>query len=334
MTTVILMLVMMCVLIIPHEFGHFITAKACGVQVNEFSVGMGPLIYQKQKGETLYSLRLVPFGGYCAMEGENEESDNPRSFNNKPAWKKLIIVSAGAIMNVLIAVVIMSAIVTYGGYATNTIGEVDAGSPASAAGIVAGDTIIEVNGNSVDSWEGVIENLSVNQGEPIDLTLLRDSEPKEITVTPILSEDERWIIGIRTKPSHNVFVCTWLGMKTTWNLNKMLLTSFKDMFTHGVGKDDIAGPVGMASVVSESAKAGFINYIYFLALISLNLAIINILPFPALDGGRIVFIIIRKVTGNMITDDIEGYVHAFGMVILLVLFVIVTWNDIMRLFFR
>lgn len=335
--TIILMILLMCVLIIPHEFGHFITAKACGVQVNEFSIGMGPLLYQKQRGETMYSLRLVPIGGYCAMEGENEESDNPRSFNNKPALAKIAVVLAGAFMNILIAVVIITGIIMYSGYATNYIGSVMENSPAMEAGIMADDKIVEINGSEIKSWDDVIiafDGVESDKEQAVDIKVNRAGEIKEFSVVPELNDEDRYVIGITTRPGRNIFRCAWYGVQSTWALNMELISSIRSMFADGIGKDDVTGPVGMAQVVNQSAKVGIINYVYLLALISLNLALINLLPFPALDGGRFIFIIIRKITGNMISDNVEGYVHAAGMVILLALFVIVTWNDIMRLFFR
>lgn len=333
MLTAILTVVLFCVMIIPHEFGHFITAKACGVQVNEFSMGMGPLLWQRQKGETLYSLRLIPIGGYCAMEGENEESDNPRAFNNKKAWQKLAVLLAGALMNILIALLVMIITVTSLGMATNTIGEVTDSGPAAAAGIRAGDRILSVNGHNISDWsELAAEISSVQAGDSVNVIVMREGTELPFDVVTAEAEDGRPVIGIQTKLSHNPFKGVKYGAIATWDMNRVLIDSFKQLITGKVGADEISGPVGIVSLVGQTTQYGWTSFLYLVALISLNLAIINLLPFPALDGGRILFVLIRKVTGNMITDDIEGRVHALGMVLLLALFVFVTWNDISKLF--
>lgn len=333
MLTAILTVVLFCIMIIPHEFGHFITAKLCGVQVNEFSMGMGPALYQKQRGETLYSVRAVPIGGYCAMEGENEESGNPRAFNNKNGAQKILILAAGAIMNILVAILIMIILVTMIGVATTTLDKVTKNSPAASAGLKAGDRITAVNGKDTDDWSEVVSGISVvKKGESMTVTVLRNGSDQTFKVTPeYSSKEKRMTVGIQCRVSHNIFPCAKQGVIATWNLNKMMLKSFKMLFTGKLTRNDVSGPVGMVSLVNQSAHYGAVSFLYLAALICLNLAVINLLPFPALDGGRILFVIIRKVTGSMITDEIEGRVHLIGMSLLMAFFVLITWNDIARL---
>ncbi len=333
MLTAILTILLFLILITPHEFGHFIVAKLCGVQVNEFAIGMGPAIWQKQKGETLYSIRAIPLGGYNAMEGENEESDNPRAFNNKSVPQKLAVLFAGAGMNVIVAIILLSFSISASGIVMQPLELVREGSPAEAAGLQAGDTITAINGTPTDSWSDVVTGIDgCEAGVPMEVEVRRGKETFTTTLVPEIGEDGRTVIGIQATISHSVLLGFRYGVPATWEMNKLMLESFVSMFRNGVSKDDVSGPVGIVTLVNETSQYGISSFLYLAALISLNLAIINLLPFPALDGGRIIFVIIRKITGNMITDKIEGYVHMVGMVLLLTLFLFITWNDISRLF--
>ncbi len=333
MLTAILTIVLFCIMIIPHEFGHFAVAKLCGVQVNEFSMGMGPLLFQKQKGETLYSVRLFPIGGYCAMEGEDEESENPRAFGNKNALQKIAVLLAGAAMNVLTAILIMIIAMTAMGIPTNTLDSVVKNSPAYEAGIQSGDTVVAVNQQKTDSWSDVVEAIDKSKkGESITMTVERNGKNKSCTVTPTYSKkDKRMMVGIACKQKHSLISGIKYGVIATGNLNKLMMQSLKMLFTGKLSKDDVSGPVGMVSIVNRTATMGVVPYLYLAAIICLNLAYINLLPLPALDGGRILFVIIRKITGNRITDNMEGYVHLAGMVLLIVFTIFITWNDIMKL---
>jgi regulator of sigma E protease len=332
--TAILTVVLFCVMIIPHELGHFVAAKAVGVQVNEFSMGMGPLLFQRQKGETLYSVRLLPIGGYCAMEGEDEACSNPRAFGNRKWWEKILVLVAGAAMNVLTALLVMIITVTAIGIPNNSLGTVTADMPAAKAGLQTGDVITAVNGTETSSWNDVVNAISdAKEGEALSITYERDQQSKTISVTPTYSEeDQRYVVGITCGRSHNLWGGIRYGAIGTWNLNKLMFQSFGMLLTGGVGADDITGPVGMVSLVNQTQSIGATSYMYLVALVCLNLAFINLLPLPALDGGRIVMVLIRKITGSWITDNIEGKIHLAGMLLLLGIFVMVTWNDIVRLF--
>ncbi len=328
--TIIYAVILFVLLIFPHELGHFLVAKAVGVTVNEFSFGMGPALFQKEKGETLYSIRLVPIGGYCAMEGENETSDNSRAFNNKPGWAKISVLLAGSAMNVLIAVVSLSLVMGVIGTATTTIEQVISGSPAYEAGIQPGDEILAADGKAVESWTDLTE--IVGSGKEVSLTAERDGRQMDFLITPEKGEDGRHIIGITSKVSHNAFTAVSNGAKATWSMTKLLFDSVGQLITGKVSADEVSGPVGIITMAGETAQYGFTYFGYLVALISLNLALVNMLPLPALDGGRILFVFIRAVTGKMISDDLEGKIHGAGMVMLLALMILITWNDITRLF--
>lgn len=329
--TLIYALLIFCLLIFFHELGHFTLAKLCGVKVNEFSLGMGPAVLKKQKGETLYSLRAFPIGGFCAMEGEDEESEDERAFNKKAAWQKALIVVAGAAMNLLLAIVIMSAISFYAGTSTTTIDTVQDGAPAQIAGIESGDTIVAVDGKEVNEWSDVYTFIEECEEETVQITLVKKDGSEKTVVSGVIDDGTgRNIIGITSKTERHFIASVKTGVKNTWALGASMLDVLRQLVTGGVSASELSGPVGIVAVVNDTVSLGFMYIAYLTALISLNLAIMNMLPFPALDGGRLVFIIIRAVTGKAITDEIEGKVHFAGIVVLLMLMVYVTWNDIIR----
>lgn len=335
MLTVILMVVLFVFLIFPHELGHFIAAKACNVKVNEFAFGMGPAIFKKQGKETIYSIRAIPLGGYCAMEGEDTEDsgDDPRAFNNKKWWQKIIILLAGAGMNILIAIIGMTLVAGIGGVITNTLESVTEGGPAYEAGIQAGDKVVAIEDVRTDSWYDVVDNLDreMVDGGPIRVTVKRGGEETTYTVTPQKGDDGNYKIGIEAKLDHNPALAVKNGVVSTFELTKALFGSLKELFKSKDALDQVSGPIGMAQIVSETSSYGGLFFVYLVAVISLNLAIFNLLPLPALDGGRIIFVFIRLITGKTISDSMEGKVHAVGMALLIALAVIIAGNDIFKL---
>ena len=329
--TVIYAVILFVMLIFPHELGHFTVAKAVGVKVNEFAFGMGPAIFQRQKGETLYSIRLIPIGGYCAMEGENEESESSRAFNNKPVWAKISVLLAGSAMNVLIAILAMTLVMGYIGTATTTIDEVQTGTPAYEAGLLSEDKVLSVNGPPIEKWNDIAA--AIGSGEDrLSITVERNGEEETFEMTPEKTEDGRYIIGVTSKVSHNALTAVSNGAKGTWSMTKGMFSALAQLVSGEVSTDELSGPVGIVSLVSETKNYGMIYFGYLVALISLNLALMNMLPLPALDGGRIIFVIIRKITGKMISDNLEGKIHGAGMILLFGFMIFVTWNDITRLF--
>lgn len=329
--TLIYAVIIFCMLIFVHELGHFITAKLCGVKVNEFAIGMGPAFFKRQRGETLYALRVFPIGGYCAMEGEDEDSDDERAFNNKPAWQRAIVLAAGSFMNLLTAILLMIIIAFYVGQATTTIDVVNENSPAYESGIMAGDEVIALNGTDLKEWTDLQTIVGKNEGEPVVFTVLRDGQEKEITVIPEYDkETDRSIVGVTPMKEHRPIASIGAGVANTWNMTVMMYDLLGQLITGDASAKELSGPVGIVYVVNDSAKMGLIYVVYLAALLSLNLAVINMLPFPALDGGRLIFLLIRKITGKRVTDEMEGKVHFIGIMLLMVLMVYVTWNDIVR----
>lgn len=327
--TIIYAIIMFCLLIFVHELGHFMAAKACGVKVNEFALGMGPAFFKKQKGETLYSLRILPIGGFCAMEGEDEESDDDRAFNKKPAWKRAIIVVAGAAMNLLLCMLILIIISMCTGTMTTTINKVADASPAANAGLRSGDEIMDIDGKPVEEWVDITTYINEAQGQA-RINIKRGEKRMSLVSELSQSEDGRQIIGIEPMRTHNPFIAIKAGTIGTWNMTKLMGKTIKQLFTGEVSTKELTGPVGIVYAVNDTVRYGITYLLYLTALISLNLAIVNMLPLPALDGGRFLFIIIRQFTGRAINDDMEGKIHFVGLMLLFVLMIYVTWNDIFR----
>ena len=314
--TIIYALLIICVLIFFHELGHFMAAKACGVKVNEFAIGMGPKVLKKQKGETLYSVRAFPLGGFCAMEGEDEDSQDERAFNRKSVWKKAIIIVAGAAMNLIIAIILMIAVNYMNGVPTTTISQVEENSPAYTAG-------------KINSWDDVqaVKN-AVNTRE---LNIKVQRKDTELNIKTTLKENDRnKIIGIVPVSEKNIVKAIANGPSATWNMAKSMYSGLYSLITGKVSAKELSGPVGIVYLINKGISRGFATVLYLTSLISLNLAIINMLPLPALDGGRLLMVIIRRLTGKAISSKVEGVIHAVGLGLLLLLTIYVTWNDIVR----
>lgn len=327
--TIIYALLIICVLIFFHELGHFMAAKACGVKVNEFAIGMGPKVLKKQKGETLYSVRAFPLGGFCAMEGEDEDSQDERAFNRKSVWKKAIIIVAGAAMNLIIAIILMIAVNYMNGVPTTTISQVEENSPAYTAGIQKGDKILSINDKKINSWDDVqaVKN-AVNTRE---LNIKVQRKDTEFNIKTTLKENDRnKIIGIVPVSEKNIVKAIANGPSATWNMAKSMYSGLYSLITGKVSAKELSGPVGIVYLINKGISRGFATVLYLTSLISLNLAIINMLPLPALDGGRLLMVIIRRLTGKAISSKVEGVIHAVGLGLLLLLTIYVTWNDIVR----
>ncbi len=329
MLTAIYAILVFCIIIFVHEFGHFAAAKACGIRVNEFALGMGPRLIHHKGKETEFSLRLLPIGGYNRIEGEDEDSDDPRAFNNASVWKRILVVVAGATMNFLTCILIL--IIVYGtvGFASTTVGEVMDGMPAAEAGLEAGDTILSIDGKTINAWTDV-QTYTQAGGDTLSVVVLRDGE--EITLSvPLIEEDGRKVMGIRSMIKHDLGPAIREGFTGTWSITKEMYAALAGLVTGKGSIDDVSGPVGIVSIISEQAKTGFLNVLYLTAIISLNLGIINLLPLPALDGGRLVFLIINLITGKRVSTKVESTVHATGMLLLLAFMAFIVVKDVIRL---
>lgn len=328
---IIAALIIFAVLVIVHEGGHFFTAKAVGIKVNEFAVGMGPLIFKKETKDTTYSIRAFPIGGYVAMEGENGDSDDERAFNNKPAWARALVVAAGPFMNFVLAVLVLGGMLTYmGTSATLTISEVPEGMPAYEAGIMEGDTIVSIEGREISDGEELKAELAAMDSEKESISLGVKSSDGESRICDVrITEDEQGnrVIGVIFQVRHNFLEGMAGGLKSSVAMEKQMLAALGDLVTGGAEEGDVVGPIGIVNIVDQSVQIGLLNVIYLLALLSLNLALVNILPFPALDGGRLLFIVIRKFTGKAISDELEAKIHLLGMFLLFSLMIFITLKD-------
>ncbi len=349
--SIIFAILLFSLLIFVHELGHFLAAKASGVQVNEFSMFMGPAIYKKQKGETLYAIRCIPIGGYCAMEGEDEDTDNPRSFQKAAWWKRLIILVAGSAMNFLAGLVLF-AVVYFPAqqFVTPIIAQIEEGCAlAGEYGIQVGDRILELDGEKIYVQGDFSMLLSLNGGDVHDLVLERDGE--KIVLNDFTMEKREFDNGdgttsLRYGFSFTVEEATFASrVSYVWNMAldtvRMVRLSLQMLFTGQAGLSDMSGPVGIVSQMSEVAEASettaiaIQNLLYLGGFIAINLAVMNLLPIPALDGGRAVCLLltvaVEAVTHKKINPKYEGYLHGAGMVLLLALMAVVMFKDIFTL---
>ena len=334
-------------IILVHEFGHFIFSKIFGVYVYEFSIGMGPKIlhYEKKNGDTEYCLRLIPIGGVVSLAGEDADDNSKiaddRKLYNKPVWKRFIIMIAGASFNFIFAFVLLFVMaLIYGSTSTKpVVANVSEEYPAYEAGIREGDTVISIDGNRVSSWSELQLYIQTSEGKEMKF-VLKDKEGNErkVSLTPdtITNEDgsKSYLVGIGLDTTKRRGFGTSLSYacETTVSLYKLMLTTLKELFTGGVSASDLSGPVGIYSVVDSQSKQGFQNIMYLTAYLSMNIGVINLIPFPAFDGGRVLFLIIEKIRRKPVKAKTEATINSIGFALLMILMLYVTFNDILRLF--
>ena len=353
---ILLVIVLFGVLIAIHEFGHFITAKLLGVKVNEFAIGMGPALWTKQKGETLYALRAFPVGGYCAMEGEDEDTGDPRAFSRQKGWKKIIILCAGSFMNFLLGLIIVAALALGSSQiAVPVVTELlDGFQHQGEAGLMVGDQIVSVDGNPVLVNGDAAFFLRRNDGNGMDLVVERqgrrvelnglDMKRFEYTYAGQTSTGFGIILGEMRDASIPQRLAS--GFAETIDYVRIVWISLGDLVTGRVAVSELSGVIGVVDVVSEmgtqyqteaqSALAGVLGVLSMMALIAVNLAVMNLLPIPALDGGRIFFVLLNgilfAVAKRRIPEKYEGYVHAGAFVVLLALMALVALHDVWNIF--
>lgn len=322
-------------LIIVHELGHFTLAKLNGIKVEEFSIGMGPKILSTQGKETKYSIGLFPIGGYVKMMGEEEDIKDERSFSSKSPLRRISVIIAGAAMNFLLAIIIFTMILSKFGYTLPQVNNVLEGSPAMEAGLLEGDKFLKVDGSRVISADDIVIGINLAKGNPVDFLIERNGEKKEVTITPKLMEDngvESYKIGFGFKSVKNPTILQ--GFKQSFTQTAAAISQtyrgLKMMITGNVNfKTDVGGPVSIIKMSSEAAKNGIWNLMNFIAFISINLAVFNMLPFPALDGGWTVILLIELITRRKVPDKVVGAMNYAGMMLLFGLMILVTIKDIL-----
>jgi regulator of sigma E protease len=336
---ILLALVVISVIVLIHEFGHFITAKRNGILVHEFALGMGPKLFGVQKGETLYAIRAFPIGGFVRMEGEDELSDDPRAFNKKTPLQRIAVVFMGPFMNLVLAFVVYFILINYNPIATvNKVGAFTKKSPAHEAGIKINDKFISVNAVKVSSADDVRFETAVNKGKTLNVVVSRAGQEKTFKFKPYRIGNKKdgyaYLMGIGFKAEKLSFV-ERVGYSFTkiGDEIKMTLRGFKYMITRKVSMKEVSGPIGMGKAVSDVAKSsGFLGILSITAFLSINLGVLNLLPIPALDGSRILFTFVELLRGKPVDQEKEAMVHFIGFVLLMLLMVVVMFNDVLKLF--
>ena len=331
-------------IVLVHEFGHFFFAKLFGIYVYEFSIGMGPKIFSKKdkKGETTYSIRAIPVGGFVQLAGEGMDEDKKlpkdRLLQSKPVWQRFLVMFFGAGNNFILAIIVLFFLGLINGSpsVSTVIPSVIEGSPAQVAGIMAGDKVIAIDGDKTKTLDDLQLYLTIAEGETT-FKVLRNNEEKEIKVTPLTGEEATkagysYGITFDSKVEKGFFNAIKYSFTKTYALMRQLVITLKELFTGGVGVKELSGPVGIFQAVDQTKSTGFANLFYLLALLCINVGFINLIPFPAFDGGRILFLIIEKIKGKPIKAETENLIHNIGFFILLALIIYVTFNDILRIF--
>ncbi len=343
---IIFAIILFNLIVFVHEFGHFFTAKSFGVKVNEFAIGMGPKILKFQKGETLYSLRLFPIGGFCDMEGEDEESNDERSFDKRKPWQKIIIVAAGAIMNIILGIIMtFILLVQQPKFASTTISKFSDNAVSNHHGLLEGDQIDYVNGFRTRTYKDMAFAIATNKENTFNMQVNREGEKITLENIQFLSTtSENGSVSIQldfyVEPVEKNFITIVKhSLLDTLSTVKMVWASLIGIISGKFSFNDMAGPVGIASVIGEATSEGLkVNALYALnniisimAMITVNLGIINLLPLPALDGGRLVFLLFELIFKKKLDPKYEGWIHAAGFFILIALMLLITFSDIIKL---
>ncbi len=344
---ILLAIVIFGVLIFIHEFGHFMVAKLCGIKVNKFALGMGPCIFRKTKGETEYSVRILPIGGFCSMEGEDEESDNEGAFGSKPVWKRILVVAAGAFMNILlgfILVVVTTCMLTripvmkISGF--DTTGENEGKIVASSyeTGLCVDEEILEVDGMRIFTDSDLLYKLSSTDKETLDLIVKRDGKKIELKNVAFLNKETKDIIdfSLYGMDKNPISVLSY-SFRETASTARLIWISVVDLISGEYGFHDLSGPVGLVNAIGDAAETGrnikenIYSVLSLTIFITINLGIFNLLPIPGLDGGRLIFLFIEAIRRKPVKPEHEGVIHLIGMALLMLLIIAVTFGDVFKL---
>ncbi len=344
---ILVAIVIFGLIVFIHEFGHFLFAKIFKIRVNEFAIGFGPAIFKKKKGETLYAIRILPFGGYCAMEGENGESDDERAFYKAKPIKRIIVVAAGAVFNIILGFILMVSLVSISGavqeknlIATTSIAAFEDNATTNKNnGLKVKDEIYKIDGRRIFSVEEISYMLGTAKSNKVDITVIRNGEKKELKNVEFLSKkaDGKTYLTIDFKflgAKANFANCVKEGFYRTVSYSRIVFMSLGDLISGKFGLNDVSGPVGVTQVVSQAVTStaknglvdGFLPLLRILGLITINLGVFNLLPIPALDGSRILFIIVEWIRKKPVKN--EAAVHAIGMALLLAFMVLLVFKDL------
>ena len=325
-------------MILAHEFGHYITARIFKVGINEFAIGMGPKLLSRTSKKTgiVYSWRAIPIGGFVSLVGEDEDNDREDSLNKKAWWKRFIILCAGSFMNILTAIIAMFIMLSMSPYyPSTTLANVE-NSVLMEYGASEYDTIVEIDGEKMTVFQDISYKIMSDGAEPLDITVERDG--KEIVLENVQFKTEEvegivcGIIDFKVYAKEKTFgTLVKEAVFQSFSTIKIIYSSLADLITGKYGLEAVSGPVGTVNVIAETVSLGIESVLYLFVFISMNLGIFNLLPFPALDGGRLVFVIIEAIRGKPIKPEHEGIVHAIGMIILLAFMAVIVVSDIIKL---
>ena len=340
--TIVLAILAFAVMILVHEGGHFCAAKALGVRVDEFALGLGPAVWKKQVGETTYALRALPFGGQCVMAGEDAEepTDDPRAFLNAAPWRRAIILVAGVTMNFILGFLVMLCLFAPAkGFVMPTVDAfMEKFTGGGENGLQEGDTLLEIDGYNVYLSSDISTALSKGRDPYYDIWLERDG--RKLHLENVYIAPQEYELDGQTVSYYGFYLRTAdaspaLTLRVTWysciNVVRLVIDSLKSLFTGAVKVTDLSGPVGITAAMSTVAKQSFEDFLYLVGLISINMAVMNLLPIPALDGARLMFVFYEMIFRHPANRKVEAYIHAGGLIVLLLLMVFVAFHDIWRL---
>lgn len=342
---IVIAIIVFSLLVLFHELGHFSLAKLNGIRVNEFSLGLGPTLFGFTKGETKYSIKLLPFGGACMMEGEDESSDDERAFNKKGVWARISVVAAGPLFNFIMAFVFSIVLIGCIGIDRPVLSSVIDGYAAQEAGLQAGDEIVRMGGKKIHFYRDIQAYSTFHTGETVEITYVRDGKEYTTVLTPKYDEENgRYLYGFVASAQRERIGVIDTVVYSFYELGyyvDVTIQSVKMLVTGGVSVNDLSGPVGivqnMGEVYEEAVQTSgyyyaFLNMLNWTIMLSANLGVMNLLPIPALDGGRLVFLIVEAIRGKAIDPEKEGFVHMVGILLLFGLMFVVMFNDIRKLF--
>lgn len=342
---IIIVVLLFGLIIFIHELGHFVTAKLSGITVHEFAIGMGPTLIHFQKGETKYALRLLPIGGFCAMEGEDEESDDPGAFGNKPVWKRILVVIMGGVMNIVLGLVLMIILLAQQpAFSSTTVAQFMDSASSQATGLQVGDQFLSVDGYKILSQRDLSYALATAEDFTLDMEVLRNGEKvtlKNVTFASKEQDGQKILqLDFYVAPiEKNLGTLLHQAGAETVSTVRMVWSGLAGLVTGRYGLNDMAGPVGAADVIGQAVSVGletnfleaFNNLLMIMVIITVNLGIVNLLPLPALDGGRLVFLIVEAIRRKPVPAKYEGWVHAAGFALLIGLMLLVTFSDVLRI---
>lgn len=332
MTQVIAALIVFMLVILFHELGHFLVAKSRGIRVNEFSIGMGPALFQKKKKDTLYSIRALPLGGYCAMEGEEEASSAADSFDQASAGSRFLTILAGPMMNLLICYLCFALFFGIAGKPVPRIAGFSEPSALKEAGLMQGDTITAIDDKNIEDFEQLQRMIQKSDGEALKVTFLRDNASQDVTVRPIKSEQGTYVLGFLADRDRDASYALIGAFQEMVRLFGLLFVTIGRLLTGRLSLSAVSGPVGVVQAIGTAAQEGLSPLLFFTGYISLNLAFFNLLPIPALDGSKLLLIGIEKLTGKTLAKETEAKITMVGFFFLLALIALVSVKDIWALF--